>query len=130
MKKKLKGLIVIVVVIVVAYLIGSGIRKNPNIKVVDYKVSTDGKTITLVTEPAVANSYARAVFDHPKDTGKHYVDFYYPFGGKDSSLGAKNEFKIKVKPTDNEIYIVRKNLKYELALVKNDSGEWSLAQNN
>ena len=51
--------------------------------------------------------------------------FYSAWGGFNSSLGAKNEFTLKLDAEDSEIYVYHGDGGYELALEKIiETGEW------
>ena len=122
MKKKIT--VCIILVLVVSCFIATGFRKNPNVELINYKVSADGSEITF--DVAITNSigYTRGYKDNGGGLKPHYLDFYNTFGFINSSLGAKHTFILKVDKEDKEIYFNREDKGYELVLVKDETGQW------
>ena len=125
MKKKIITAIVIVVVLVVSFLIGTGFMKNPTVILGNYSISEDGSELTLYTGIPGSVGYIRGFKNNGGGVKPHYLTFYYTFGGFNSSFGSKNVFTTELAPDDNEIYFNRADGGYELVLVKDDkTGQW------
>lgn len=139
LKKKIhkkKGIIIVFTSLITAvavlfgtYFIGSGFMKRTDVVLVDYSVSVNGDEITLHTMVPTSMGFIRGYNDSVRE-GTHNLTFYSTFGGFNSKLGAKHEFKLNLSETDTEIYFYRSNGMYKLVLQKNeDTGEWSRPKN-
>lgn len=117
--------ILIVAVLIVAYLIGTGFRKRTDVVLFDYSVAEDGTAISLGVQVPTSMGYIRGFKDKGGGVKPHYLTFYSTFGGLNSSFGTVNTFVLELEPDDTEIYFNRANGGYELVLQKDtDSGEW------
>lgn len=117
--------ITILVIIGLSYFIGTGLNENTNVVLMDYSVSKDGTEVTL-NVGVVSRGYIRGFKDNGGGVKSHYLTFYSTFGGINSSLGAKNSFRLELGPDDTEIYFNRANKGYELILIKDKvTGEWN-----
>ena len=127
MKKKKIALISIIAVIalIIALFISTGFTKNPNVVIVDYSVSEDGKELTFTTGVPQSIGYVRGFTDVGGGVKPHYLDFYSTFGVINSDWGAKNEYVLALDENDTEIYFNRADGGYELVLQKDiDTGKW------
>lgn len=121
MKKVLIGF----VCVVLAWFIGSGFMAQTSAYIADgYTVSRDGCEITFRVGVGSSMGYVRGFRDDAAD-GVHRLKFYSAWGGFNSSVGAKNEFTLRLNPDDTQICVWRGEAGYAPALTKDaDSGEW------
>ena len=125
MNKKVILTIVIIVVLVASFLIGTGFMERTDVVLSDYAVIEDGSAISLGVQVASSMGYVRGFKDNGGGVKPHYLTFYSTFGGLNSSFGTENSFVLEIGKDDTEIYFNRPNGGYELVLVKNiDTGEW------
>ena len=129
MKKKsiLIG-IAAVSVLAVLYFVGSGFRKNPSAFLQDYRVSADGKEISLRIGAASSMGYIRKVKAHPQPDGKLYLDCYSAFGGLNGHVGAKESFSVELNEDTAVIAVCRNANAYEEILIKAEDGSWQRVQ--
>ncbi|MDR7855887.1 hypothetical protein [Tissierella sp.] len=124
MKKKSIIILVFVILVAVAWIIGSGFIKRKNVYLVDYSLSEDGSEITLQVGVAGSMGYVRDFLNDTNETEIMEMQFYSAFGGFNSSIGAKNEFVILLNSECREIYFYH-NDGFDLVLQKNqNTGEW------
>ena len=117
--------ILIVAVLIMAYLIGTGFRKRTDVVLFDYSVAEDGTAISLGVQVPTSMGYIRGFKDKGGGVKPHYLTFYSTFGGLNNSFGTVNTFVLELEPDDTEIYFNRANGGYELVLQKDaDTGEW------
>ena len=117
--------ILIVAVLIVAYLFGTGFRKRTDVVLFDYSVAEDGTAISLGVQVPTSMGYIRGFKNNGGGIKPHYLTFYSTFGGLTSSFGTVNTFVLELEPDDTEIYINRAKGGYELVLQKDaDTGEW------
>ena len=125
MRKKIFGVIAIIVVLMLSYFLGTGFMKNPNVALGGYSVSEDGSEITLNVGVWTSMGYIRDFKDNGGGVKPHYLTFYSTFGGLNSSLGSKSTFTLELSPNDTEIFFNRTDGGYELVLVKDEvTGQW------
>ena len=125
MKKKVIVVITIIVVLITAFLIGTGFRKRTDVVLVDYSVSEDGTEINLGVQVSSSMGYVRGFKNNGGGVKPYYLTFYSTFGGLNSSFGKVNSFVLELEADDTEIYFNRPNGGYELVLVKEEAtGEW------
>jgi len=124
MKKKSIIILVFVILVAVAWIIGSGFIKRKDVYLVDYSLSEDGSEITLQVGVAGSMGYVRDFLNDTNETEIMEMQFYSAFGGFNSSIGAKNEFVILLNSECREIYFYH-NDGFDLVLQKNqNTGEW------
>lgn len=126
MNKKNIVIIVLLLVLVLflTLIIGVGFTKNPNVELIDYNISSNGKEIELNVGAPLYIGQIRGVKDSGGGVKPHYLNFYHTFG-LISSWGAKYEYVIELDENDTEIYFNRADGGYELALQKDkETGEW------
>lgn len=104
MKKKSIIILVFVILVAVAWIIGSGFIKRKDVYLVDYSLSEDGSEITLQVGVAGSMGYVRDFLNDTNETEIMEMQFYSAFGGFNSSIGAKNEFVILLNSECREIY--------------------------
>lgn len=127
MKKKRIFLITIIViaVLILSFLLGTGFMKKTDVALGEYSVSEDGTKLTFHTGVMSSMGYIRGFKDNGGGVKPHYLTFYSTFGGLNSSFGAKSEFELELDENDTEIYFGRSDGGYELVLQKDiDTGEW------
>lgn len=129
MKKILLGTVAAVMILVVIYLVGTGLMKMSSVYVGEYTVSEDGAAMEIRTGVAASMGYIRDM-SVKKDGEEVYLTFYSAFGGLNSSLGAKNTFEIPLDESSAKIYIYRGESGYELILQKNaETNRWERTEN-
>lgn len=125
MGKKFIYIVVFIILITLAWIIGSGFIKRADVYLEDYSVSKDGSEITLRVGVAGSMGYIRDFLNDTNETEFMEMQFYSTFGGFNSSIGAKNEFVILLNPECREIYFYHID-GFDLVLQKNpDTGEWA-----
>lgn len=114
-----------IIIILLAFLVGSGFTTKNNVVLSGYIISDDKTELTLnITLPS-SIGYVRDIKDK-NDNGYHYIDFYSTFGGLNNPFGSKTQFTLNVTENDSRIYFARPNGEYELVLMKDgDTGEWT-----
>ena len=117
MKKKLGVIAVLTIIIVIGLLFLSTGGKMASVMLVDYSLSEDGKMITLKVGVASSMGYVRTL-KTSEDGNKKLITFYSTYG-LNSTIGAKNEFQVKLRPSCDEIYFYSGNDEYKLKLQKN-----------
>lgn len=126
MKKKIVVAIIMIVVIISAFLIGTGFQKRTDVVLFDYSVSEDGTAINLGVQVSSSMGYVRGFKNKGGGVKPHYLTFYSTFGGLNSSFGTVNSFVLEIEEDDSEIYFNRPDGGYELVLVKDEeTGEWN-----
>lgn len=125
MKRKIIIIICIIVLLALIVFIRTGFTKNPNVEIIDYSVSEDGRELTFTVGIPFSIGYTRGYKNNGGGIKPHYLNFYNTFGFINSSLGAKFEYVLELDKNDVEIYFNRANGGYELVLQKNlETGEW------
>ena len=124
MKKKVFVAIATVLALIVMYFVGSGFMKNTSAIINDYRVSADGKEITLNIGVASSIGYIRDVKVRQQYGGKLYLDCYSAFGGLNGGIGAKESFTFELNDDTTIIAIYRNSNAYEEVLVKAEDGSW------
>ena len=125
-KKKIFALTIIaVVVIVIGLFLGTGFTKNPNVELIDYTVSEDGKELSFSVGIPFSIGYVRGFNDVGGGVKPHYLDFYNTFGVINSSWGAQFDYVMELDEDATEVYFNRADGGYELVLKKDTgTGEW------
>ncbi len=122
MKKKVIIIVLLIVVIIGVLFFSTG-GKRTDIMLMDYTVSEDGTTMTFQVGIASSMGYIRTMREKEDGVAK-YLTFYQTFG-LNSTLGANDEFQIKLAPGCKEIYLYEGPDEYRLVLQKDDiSNEW------
>lgn len=126
LKKKMllvSGCILIVIVVV---LIATGFSVQTSAYITDeFTVSEDGSEITFHTGVGSSMGFIRGYKDEGGGTKPHYLKFYSAWGGFNSSLGAKNEYTLRLGAEDTEIYVYQGDGGYTLSLKKEETtGTW------
>lgn len=123
MKKFVKAIIIVAVVLVVligAYMIGTGFRRAGGIAVMDYQVND--KTMTMKIANCNSIGYVRTL--KPERQGSIIVlNPYYAFGGVNGSIGAKDVYDIDVSGAD-EIYMMGADGNDKRLVFEKVDGEW------
>ena len=120
--KKLKIILPIVLLIIIAIYFLTGFIPRYDVFLKSYKVSTDGNTITLKIGVAGSSGYIRTV---KKDLGgdNFYLTFYPTFG-INSKLGKQEYFDIEISKNTDAIYFENSNNGYKIILKKDETGNW------
>ena len=130
--KKFKNICITVFIIVVGilafYFVGSGFQKQGSTYISDFSVSEDGTEITIKVQVFNSVGYIRKVSEHQQNGERLYLDCYSAFGGINGSIGAKEEFTIKVAEETKVIALYRNANCYEEVLKKNELNEWQWAK--
>ena len=126
MKRKVGIIILFVLCITIFQIIASGFSIQTSAYIADdFIVSEDGGEITFKVGVGSSLGYVRGYKDEGGGVKPHYLKFYSAWGGFNSSIGAKNEYVLKLEPEDTEIYVYHGDGGYELTLKKDvTSGEW------
>ncbi|MBR6654102.1 MAG: hypothetical protein IKL27_05120 [Oscillospiraceae bacterium] len=115
----------ILLVIILSFLIGTGLRVRSDVIMTDFSISEDGTKLTFQTALPTSMGYIRGFKNDGGIEKPHYLTFYSTFGGLNNSFGAKNEFELALNESDTEIYFNRTDGGYELVLQKDvDTGNW------
>ena len=121
MKKIIMGIvIVILIVFVILFLSTGGARTDAHLR--NFKLSEDGKTMTINVDVSSSAGYIR---DMKQTSGSmnYYLTFYSTFG-INSKLGAKDTFTLDIDQNVDEIYFYTGGKGYKRVLEKNEQGEW------
>ena len=126
MRKRVVSILIIILgVLIMSFLIGTGFVKRTDVALGEYSVSEDGKKLTFHAGVISSMGYTRGFKDNGGGVKPHYLTFYSTFGGWNSSFGAKNEFELDLDQNDTEIYFGRADGGYELVLQKDiETREW------
>lgn len=122
-----RKIIVIMLAVIAAlatlYVIAPGFLRQGNAVIGSYRVSDDGKQMTIHVGVATSIGYVRKVSQHQRD-GVVYLDCYGAFGGINSSWGAKNEYTLQLDKSAEKIAIFRGDNRYDIVLQKDEDGQW------
>lgn len=125
-KKRLITILIVVALIFylyATYWISTGISTHKNVGILDYTVSEDGTKINLKITALDSIGYIRDMSPIETDSVQ-YIDFYYTFGGLNSTLGAKDEFTIEVGENCQALLFERED-GYELVLYLDpETNQW------
>ena len=125
-RKKVVMISLLISVLVVSFLVGTGFQKRTDVVLFDYAIAEDGTAISLGVRVSSSMGYIRGFKDKGGGVKPHYLTFYSTFGGLNSSFGTVNSFVLELDADDTEIYFNRPNGEYELVLQKNaNTGEWT-----
>lgn len=127
MKKVIIGIVIVILtVFVILFLSTGGARTDVVLR--NYKVSEDGKTMTITVDVLSSAGYIR---DMKQTSGSmnYYLTFYSTFG-INSRLGAKDTFTLDIDQNVDEIYFFKGNKGYNKVLEKDkETGEWNIIRN-
>lgn len=123
-----KNVLIIVVIIVIAIILGiwflSTGRARTDVYLKDFKVSEDGKTMTLRVGVSSSAGYVRKMKRTSGGTNYYYT--FYSTYGINSKIGAKDTFEIEVNNDADEIYFYTGNKGYKPVLAKHKvTNEWT-----
>jgi len=122
-KKKVCHIVILIVVIMAVFLIGTGFQKRTDVVLGDYSVSSDGTKITLYVGVSSSMGYVRTCKETKSEEGSRCLTFYSTFGGLNSSFGAKNSFVLELEPEDTKIYFQRQER--DIILIKDElTSQW------
>ena len=125
----IKRIFLIVLALAIAYFFGTGFQKNTQMNVSDFSLAEDGKAVVIEVRSSSSMGFVRtAKINRGSDDRSVYVSFYSAFGGFNSSIGAKDSFKIPIKEQDTRVFFTRTNNQHDLVLEKNEmTGKWETA---
>ena len=124
MKKRAFIVLLIILVLLLTYFIGTGFMKNTSAYINDFSVSEDGSEITMNVGVSSSMGYIREVSIYQQEGGKLYIDCYSAFGGLNGSIGAKSVFTLPLDKDTTIISIYRNTNCYEEILKKDDNDVW------
>lgn len=105
-KKKLGIIVLSIICIISFYMIISGFSIQTSAYITDdFTVSEDGSEITFKVGIGCSMGYVRGYKDEGGKEKPHYLKFYSAWGGFNSTIGAKDEFVLKLDPEDTKIYV-------------------------
>ena len=123
LNKKQTIAVLLVVILAVGSIIGSGFAKKTDVIVYEYTVAEDGSSVTLVAAPTSAFGRARG-FEEEIIDGGHYLTFYRTFGFFGFHASEINH-EVALSEEDTGIYFNRPNGEFELVLEKDlATGDW------
>ena len=121
--KKQTIAVLLVVVLALASIIGSGFAKKNDVVIYEYTVAEDGSSVSMVAAPTSAFGRARGFQEEVTD-GNHYLTFYRTFGFFGFHASEINHV-VEVAEEDTGIYFNRPDGEFELVLEKDPAtGEW------
>ena len=107
MKKKNIAIISVIIILIMAFMVGTGFKKRTDVVLFDYSISEDGTAINLSVQVASSMGYIRGFKNNGGGVKPHYLTFYSTFGGLNSSFGTVNSFVLGLEEDDTEIYFNR-----------------------
>lgn len=123
MKKKFGVTAVLLLIMVIGLLLLSTGGKITSVMITDYSISEAGDVMMLKVGLASSMGYVRTL-KTSEDGNKKLITFYSTYG-LNSTIGAKNEFQVKLRPSCDEIYFYSSNGEYKLKLKKNsETNKW------
>lgn len=124
LSKKQTILVLLIVILAIGSLIGSGFAKKTDVIIYEYTVSEDGTQLDLVAAPTSAFGRARGFEEEIKDGG-HYLTFYRTFGFFGFHASEINHV-LELAEEDTAVYFNRPDGEFELVLEKDSAtGEWT-----
>ncbi len=121
---KSKIIVLVVVVLALASIIGSGFAKKTDVVIYEYTVAEDGSSVAMVAAPTSAFGRARGFQEEVTD-GNHYLTFYRTFGFFGFHASEINHV-VELAEEDTGIYFNRPDGEFELVLEKDPAtGEWT-----
>ena len=125
MKKFLIILLIILFVLAAVVFIGSGFLVRVDVGLLDYSVSEDGTLLQFQAEVMSSMGRIRGFSQWEEEDGTLTLTFHNTFGGLNSKLGAKQEFRVELEEETREVYFNHSGGKRILVLQKDDvTGEW------
>lgn len=123
LSKKETIAVLLIVVLALGAIIGSGLMKKTDMVLYDYSVSEDGSTLTFQAVTTSAIGRARDFKEEVKD-GAHYLTYYRTFGFF-GFHATEVDFELALSEEDTAIYFNRPGGEFELVLEKDPAtGEW------
>ena len=114
--------IIVIVIILGIYFLSTG-RARTDVYLKDFKVSEDGKTMTLNIGVSSSAGYVRKMKRTSGGTNYYYT--FYSTYGINSKIGAKDTFEIELDQNADEIYFYTGGKGYKLVLAKyHPTQEW------
>ena len=112
----------------------SGFGRVSDVYICDYSLSQDGKEITIRVGVSSSVGFVRKAVAHQQDGGRLCVDFYAPFGGINSRIGAQSSYTLPLREDTTVIAVYRHinryaDYDYEDELYKDADGVWHFTFN-
>ena len=126
-KKNLLSIFIVVIAIVIIGLFISTGKARTDVYLKNYKISADGKTMTLEVGVASSSGYIRKM-KRTSGSTNYYYTFYSTFG-INSKLDAKDTFEIELDENVDEIYFYTGGKGYKKVLEKKQNNEWKNVEN-
>ena len=130
MKKVIICIVAVTLIVFIAlFLSTGGVRTDVVLR--NYKVSEDGKTMTITVDVLSSAGYIRKMkqTDNYMEPDLINLTFYSTFG-INSKLGAKDTFTLELDSNVDEIYFNKGNKGYNKVLKKDkETGEWNIVKN-
>lgn len=121
-KKKILIIVSIIVIVGIGLFLSTG-RARTDVYLKEFKVSDDGKIITLKVGVTGSSGYVRKIKRTSGSTNGYYT--FYSTYGINSKIGAKDTFEIEIDEDTDEIYFYTGNKGYKIVLAKyHPTGEW------
>lgn len=117
-------IVLLVVILAIGSIIGSGFAKKTDVVLYEYSVTEDGTKLEFVAAPTSAFGRARG-FQEEVSQDAHYLTFYRTFGffGFHAS---EIKYELELSEKDTGIYFNRPDGEFELILEKDpETGEWA-----
>lgn len=123
--KKIVGIIVAVVLsLFLLWFVGTGFTRINSVYINEYRVSEDGKTMTINIGVASSADHVRKLAVHQQEGEKLYLDCYAAFGGINGTIGSKSDYTLTIDDKTEMIAIYRNANSYEEVLRKDSAGVW------
>ena len=122
----MKKIIIIVSSVFIIFITILLLTGGPRTDVIlgDFKLSRDGKVMTLNVGVGSSSGYIRKV-KRTSGSMDYYLTFYSTFG-INSKLGAKDTFEIEIDENVDAIYFYTGDKGYRQVLEKNEDNNWSI----
>lgn len=125
-KKIIIAIAVISIVIMVLFVCTGHARTDVYLD--NFKLSKDGKTMTLKVGVSSSAGYIRKM-KRTSGSTNYYYTFYSTFG-INSKLGAKDTFTIDIDNNVDEIYFYTGDKGYKKVLAKDENNDWFIVKEN
>lgn len=114
----------VALLLLAAYVLGTGFLRRTDAYIADFSVSEDGREMTLHMGAASSAGYLRKVAVKQQHGGRCYLDVYAAFGGINGKIGAKRTFTVSLSEDTDTILLQRAKNAYEPVLYRDADGAW------
>lgn len=123
--KKVVLILAILVGLLLVFAVGSGFLKRGDVALMDYTVSEDGGTLHFRAAVMSSMGHTRGFYETDGPDGSITLTFRNTFGGLNSALGAKEDFRLALAENVTEIRFTDSCGNAVPVLVKDEqSGQW------